>query len=193
MPNFNLTIAQHLYRFSLTISRATLNCFPLRLGFKKTIKFIAFYVFSTYTAFIFSSFCSFLLIILSFFFIFSIVVLLSYLLYLLYPSFFLFFHFAFFPVLLFPCLSFFPYSSFQRDKLPANLLRGFTHFSASDSVEFSNVHNSDRGSNATRSKLMYIRIHENNARSRLFCRIAKDYCPSRKEQKGVNKFKHFKM
>ena len=36
-------------------------------------------------------------------------------------------------------------------------------------VEFSNVHNTDRSSNATRSNLVY----KNNARSRLFCIIAK--------------------
>ena len=39
-------------------------------------------------------------------------------------------------------------------------------------VEFSNVHNSDRSSNATQSKLVY-KKYENNARSRLVLRTAK--------------------
>ena len=38
--------------------------------------------------------------------------------------------------------------------------------------EFSNVHNSDRASNAIRLNLAY-KLNKNNARSRLFCRIAK--------------------
>ena len=38
--------------------------------------------------------------------------------------------------------------------------------------EFSNVHNSDRISNATRSNLR-IKLYKNNARSRLFRRITK--------------------
>ena len=38
--------------------------------------------------------------------------------------------------------------------------------------KFSNVHSSDRSSSATRSASC-IKMHENNARPRLFCRIAK--------------------
>ena len=40
-------------------------------------------------------------------------------------------------------------------------------------VEFSSLHNSDRRSNATRSKTSRIKMYLFNARSRLFCRIAK--------------------
>ena len=39
-------------------------------------------------------------------------------------------------------------------------------------VEFSNVYNGNRSSNATQSNLVY-KMYENNARSRLFRRIAK--------------------
>ena len=60
-----------------------------------------------------------------------------------------------------------------------------------DFVEFSNVHNCDRSSNATQSNVAY-KMYKNIARSRLFCRIAKrsieEKCPCCKSAAFLLKF-----
>ena len=57
-----------------------------------------------------------------------------------------------------------PFSFYKKQPASKNVMMHFE--------EFSNVHNKDRSSNATRSSLVY-KLFKNDARSRLLCRIAK--------------------